>query len=397
MALNKTLTSLLLTLALSLPASPGLAKYKKCKQLPAAQQADCKAKVAAKCAALKAYWDRVYCEDKIAKSQDPCHAPPLVTECKALKAATDQCRKARSMRGHAGAPDPAWLKAAVAYPALLKRVRTFKPKFTPCNRLRIPDCKLTVNDFRDCEQAGKFFKGNFAQYYAWAKMQHLRVHPLRRIKSYMVARFLLAELQPVVELNKDPTLHVADNTIETYLAAVQKKYDKLYAAWKAKDARQWRKAGRFKKMHKKGFANCVFSDKPLGVKDAASDKLVTKFTRGDRIFARCYAGKDFGKAKPGLSLTLIDSSGPSMDRTPTPLRGKRPKVVAFELTEVFAPHFKLMRKGVHDMSIHYWGTTGKVISRSKTLHFTRIGAYTTTNLTVGMVSLARGRFTLMVP
>jgi hypothetical protein len=389
----------LISLSLALAATPALAgPPKDCTALPAGQQPACKARVAKECGHLKAYWDKVNCEDKIVKGMDVCASPETTRRCNELQSSSEICDQASSMYGHAGSINPAWLDAVERFPAVLKEVRAFKPSFDACSG-KIAGCRLREYAFRACEGAADTFRAKWAKYYSVFKERQLKAS-WRGVTSSIAAAQKLAEVKKVADINRSPLLRVEDSAVDDAVVALTRRHQELVAEERKKEERNWRKAGRLKKIHKQGkWANCIFSDKPLATQESRTDAALDRIARPARVFVRCYFPKKPGNVRKGsYSITIYATNKPPAS---LPLDGisAYPKAFAFELTadDYFGHYLGTLREGEHEVSLKLGAGTGKIIQREKIRHITtKHGTYDTErNVEAGLI-FAKGAFTYAV-
>ena len=369
-----------------------------CTALPDAQQTACKEQVAKECGHLTKYWPKVHCEDKIAKSLDVCQSEEVKTRCRALYLDSQVCTQANSMKDTYGKIDPRWIAAAQKYPGFLIEIRAFKPTWEGCNK-KIPDCDMVEYTHRNCDKAGDVFSSGWQEYYEWFKSENLK-RPLRFIKHAVEAKQLLDKLKPVVEMTRIPLFKVNDTRIADAVEELTKLLAKKQAEEQAVEARQWKKAGMFKKVHMKGgWANCIFADKPLGKKESKADQPGEVFTKPARIYARCYTGKNLGRIKKGepFRAQYYLNSASTNAGFPEEIKGK-PKVFTFEVTgdEMLWNQLTNLHTGEHQVAISVGGRTGKILERSKILHSGAGGAYTTNRVVQDASIVSKGKFTYTV-
>ena len=369
-----------------------------CTSLPEAQQAACKEQVAEECGHLTKYWPKARCEDKITRSMDVCRSEEVKTRCRTLYLDSQICTQANSMKDTQGRIDPRWVTAAQKYPVFVKEIRAFKPTWEGCNK-KIPDCRMVEHTHRNCDQAGEVFKSEWQEYYKWFKGQNLK-RPVRFFKHAIEAKQLLDKLKPVLEMTKIPLFKVNDTEVADAVEELTKLFAKKRAEERAKEAKQWKKAGRFKRVHKKGgWANCIFADKPLGLKESKGDQPREMFSKPARIYARCYTGKNLRRIKKGeqFRAQYYLNSASTNGGFPEEIKGK-PKVFTFEVTgdEMLWNKLSNLRTGEHEVAISVGGRTGKILERSKIRHSSAGGAYTTNRVVHDASIVSKGRFTYTV-
>jgi len=366
--------------------------------LPEAKQAACKERVAKECGHLTKYWPKARCEDGIAKSMDDCRSEEVKTRCRTLYLDSQICTQASSMRNSYGKIEQRWIVAAQKYPAFLKELKAFKPTWEGCNK-KIPDCRMVEYTHRNCDKAGEVFSSSWQDYYEWFKGQNLK-RPIRFFKHAIEFKQLLDKLRPVLEMTRIPMFKVNDTKVADAVEELTKLLEKKLAEEQAREARQWKKAGRYKRVHKKGgWANCIFADKPLSKKESKKDRPSAVFAKPARIYARCYSGKNLRrikKAEPFRAQYYINS-GATNGGFPEQIKGK-PRVFTFEVTgdESLWRELTALPTGKHKVAISVGGRTGKILERTKTHHASVGGGYTTQRVVHDASIVSKGTFTYTV-